>query len=292
MTGTQKRYSYPYDAPWADSGTMRGAFPSKSLSQPGGTVAMPRVNAPLIPSSGMPPVPALFQPAPTVPQNNWMPGQEVPGTSGTGAFAAVGGLQAMTMPSPYEAEYRQTGRGWEDLRNTLAANIQGLTSPQAWAHAGLPGSYWKGQTDEQMGALEQEISTARASIEARFSRGQINSAQRNLELERLERQAAERRASILSGTEASRREEGKASAQSSAQTLGALYGQVPVAAAPQQIQLSEVGGGGLPQLSGRGNAIDWENVAQVGMTRYPGKTFKQLDPTQKQSLRNYALGLE
>ena len=257
-----KKNTLAFDDPYAMTGGMGTSLPSQSISQPGGSVSAPRVTP--------------YQITGSLPQSLPMSQSQGIGSSlysGMGGFlpppvttvpGQFAGAYATSAPSPYEAAYYQGAQGWEDLRNTLAADVQGLTSPQAWASAGLPGSYWKGQGDKQMGALEQEVSSTRASIEDRFRRKQINAAQRDLEIERLDRQASAQRAQILAGIQSERVNQGMQAANQSAQTLGALYGQVPVASAPQQIALSGLEGlGGMASgggLSG-GNSGGFGDIA-------------------------------
>jgi len=271
MPSLTKPYTYAADNPWAMSGGMAGSFPSSSPTQPGGTVPSVRAKSPFSAMSAGPYAGGALStvPQPSLPIDEWQFPSMRPGA----------------MPSPYEPEYRETARGWEGLRSTLASNLQALASPQAYASAGLPTSYWKKKSDERLGRLNAGVDARRADIEARYRRGAINSAQRVQELEDLERDAAEQRGETAAAMDTERAEQGMKALAQSAGILGSLYGNVPVAAAPQMIPLSDVPGiPGLGVRHGGGGGVNWRAVAEMGRAIYGESKWKDLAINQKAEL--------
>ena len=257
MPSLTKNYTFASDNPWAMSGGMP-AYPSQSTTQPGGTMPGVRANSPFSAMTASPYGGGMLNmfrpPASGV--------QEIDDPLGRGR----GGMTPSAMLSPYEPEYRDAARGWEQMRSTLASNLQALASPQAYASAGLPTSYWKKKSDERLGDLNAGVDAKRADIEARYRRGAINSAQRLQEMEDLERDAAQQRGQTAAGMDTARVEQGMQAVGQSAGILGSLYGNVPVASAPQMLPLS-VGyndilsaGGGLSG-GGHGAAPSAEELA-------------------------------
>ena len=201
------------------------------------------------------------------------------------------------MLSPYEPEYRDAARGWEQMRSTLASNLQALASPQAYASAGLPTSYWKKKSDERLGDLNAGVDAKRADIEARYRRGAINSAQRLQEMEDLERDAAQQRGQTAAGMDTARVEQGMQAVGQSAGILGSLYGNVPVASAPQMLPLSagyndilSAGGG----LSGGRSAPEGEMTAAIRDAQSSFGTaakMKDLAPETYKTFKNRLMNL-
>lgn len=296
LTQHFKRYTYPYDTAQAMTGTLPG-MPSQSLSQPGGTVAMPRqqplyqpdIKAPVI-EAGQPVIPGQAQMPRAMPAY----GPQLTGVLGQLQQQGLVQFAPTSMPSPYEEEYRQGARGWETLRGTLAQEAMGMSSPQAWAHAGLPGSYWAGQSDVRLGQIQQQVAGKRADIDARFRAKMINSAQRDVEIERLERWEAEQRAQAVASTEAARRQEGQAAATQRAGLATSLYGQVPVAPAPQPTGLSMLDStqGNAQFISGRGGGAQTDLGRAVADLQAMGySNYESLTPELKKwvdTIRNPA----
>ena len=278
MPSLAKNYTYASDNPWAMSGGMDGSFPSASPTQPGGTV--PGVRAPS-PFSAMTAGPYgggmlnMFKP----PASGV---QEIDDPLGRGR----GGMTPSAMLSPYEPEYRDTARGWEGLRSTLASNLQALASPQAYASAGLPTSYWKKKSDERLGDLNAGVDAKRADIEARYRRGAINSAQRLQEMEDLERDAAQQRGQTAAGMDTARVEQGMQAVGQSAGILGSLYGNVPVASAPQMLPLSA---GYNDILSAGGGLSGGKSSAQDIANQLRGEGYSDINQVPDEVRKTYGL---
>ena len=210
LPATVKRYSRSFTNPYAASGGLPAGAPSRSLSQPGGTVVAPPVNAP------------AFKPYQGVP----VPPRVAPLPSGPKTFDQAFGPKAPPLVS--STVYRDTsGDANTALRQGLISEVRANLSPQAWANAGRPASEWKAESARTIGELDQWKQGKLAQIEAAFNNGQMNAAEYRVAIERVGRDYDAQKAQALVAARTGRANEGRVAATATAGALSGLLSQVP-----------------------------------------------------------------
>ncbi len=301
-TSTRKRYTRPFTTPSALSGVPMATLPSRSLTQPGPPVVAPPARAPSV-GSAMTAGPygggALSYGGGGAPAGSGNQGTDY-GLSAAQASAGIGQQQPTSEASPYERYYyediaaqRGIEAGREGEAGRLTTESEGYLTPQAWAHAGPDASYWKGEAARQLSAVNQQYNDDKAKIQWRFDAGQINEAQRRIELDRLDRDVAGKRAAAQSAVQSQRMTTGLAAAQDTAKSYAGLAGQVPrdriAVSEPTRIGLEEPagvgGGGGGGKGSGMSN-LGFEQTVKFLKNKY-GSWTNTPGPVQKATLDRF-----
>lgn len=136
--------------------------------------------------------------------------------------------------NPFYENYLQditANRGIEQQREGERTALEGQSvasmQPGAWESAGLPADYWAGQQRSAIGDVRNGAAQARAQLDNRLARGQIDRISYDAALERIDREERSGIAQAKRGIQNSRMEMGQKTALTNAGLFGQLMGQVP-----------------------------------------------------------------